>query len=141
QWNQITGLRNRPNPWGPEPCVLGEDVIYPPYMAAPYSEVVGEKSYHYYLFDTGKGDQLVDHFTINGTDASDYDEVQINVTRTPRHYTRTVLETAVNATMDDDGDVIIRTTEEDTDRISLDLLWIGLYGTGTGGKDFDMYVG
>ena len=143
QWNQITGFRNRANQWGAVPCVLGEDLIYPTYAAAPYSEVVGETSYHYYLFELGHGDHmLVDQMTVNGTPVDDYDEVQLNFTRTPRLYVNTVLENAVGATMDDDGDVVIRTTEPDTDRISVDILKaLGLFGTGTGGKDFSMYVG
>ncbi|GEM_PF-656779 len=143
QWNQITGFRNRANQWGAVPCVLGEDLIYPTYAAAPYSEVVGETSYHYYLFELGPGDDLlVDQMTINGTDTSDYDEVYINVTRTPRLYLNTVLENAVGADMDDDGEVVYRTTEPDTDRISIDILkYAGLFGVGTSGKDFSMYVG
>lgn len=142
QWNQITGFRNRANQWGAVPCVLGEDVIYPPYAAAPYSEVVGQTSYHYYLFDLGHGDLLVDQMTINGTPVGDFGEVEVNVTRTPRMYVNTVFENQVTAQMDDDDDVVIRTTEEDTDRISIDLLYqLGLFGTGTSGKDFDMYTG
>ncbi|RRN78539.1 hypothetical protein EIM50_13700 [Pseudoxanthomonas sp. SGD-10] len=142
QWNQITGMRNSVNLWGTVPCVLGEDVIYPPYAAAPYSEVVGEKSYHYYLFDLGYGDDmLVDQLEIYGTPIAEFDEVTYSVTRTPTMFVNTVLEDAVNASMNDDNDEVIRTTEDDTDRISLDIRYPGLFGTGTSGKDFSMYTG
>jgi len=140
KWNALTGTSNGINPGGVIPFVIGESRFFPPHAAIPYSEAIGESSYQYCLFDLGHGDIEVADIKIGDTPISQYQEVQYEVTRTPSLYTNDVAEVAVGAGMED-GQSITRTTAPGVTRIALDLVApTGLYGVGTSGKKFEMWV-
>lgn len=140
KWNALTGSANQINPGGVIPFVIGESRYYPPHAAIPYSEAVGETSYQYCLFDLGHGDIEVDDIKIGDSPLSQFNEVVYEVTRTPTIYTNDVAEVAVGASMED-GDTVTRTTSPGTTRIALNLVAPGgLYGVGTSGKKFSMWV-
>lgn len=141
QWNQLTGTSNQINPWGVIPFVLGECRYYPPHAAIPYSENVGSDSYQHCLFDLGHGDIDVSEIRIGDSALSSYTDVQYEITKTPTLYTSDIAETAVNFTLQDNGDNATRTTAPMVDSISLDILFqAGLLGYGTSGKDFSLWV-
>ncbi|MCD7096930.1 hypothetical protein [Stenotrophomonas sp. MMGLT7] len=138
-WRSLTGTQNAYNQWGVIPCVVGQTRIYPPHASLPYSEQVGEKSYHYYLFELGHGDLECSDIRIGSTSIDEFDEVTYAVTRTPTIYQNDVDEQAVSLTMDDEGDTNVRTTSPRTQRITAVLLYPGgLYGQGTSGKKFQL---
>lgn len=138
-WRQLTGTANGYNQWGRIPCVIGQMRWYPPHAALPYSEQLGEKSYHYYLFELGYGDIEVSDIRIGETSIDEYDEVEYHVTTSPTLYKNDVDEQTLGLTMDDEGDVNVRTTSPNTERITVVLLYAnGLYGVGTSGKSFEL---
>ena len=140
KWNALTGTSNQINPGGVIPFVIGESRFYPPHAAIPYSEAVGESSYQYCLFDLGHGDIEVSDIKIGDTPIEQYSEVQYAITRTPTIYTNDVSEVAVGASMDD-GQSVSRNTAPGVTRIALDLVApAGLFGVGTSGKKFTMWV-
>lgn len=134
QWNQLTSSSNQINPYGAIPLVLGESKIYPVHAAMPYSETIGETSYQRLLFDLGYGDVEVSDLKIGETAIAEYDEVEYEVGVSPGLYTSDVYEEAVNAAMNDAGD-LTRTTAPDADEISLDVVFPqGLFGFNKDGK-------
>lgn len=141
QWNQLTGTANQINPWGAIPVVLGECRYFPPHAAIPYSENVGSDSFQYCMFDLGHGDLEASDFRIGNSSFSSYNNLTYEVNKQPTIYTSDVAETVVNFSMNQDGNVATRTTAQDVDSISLDILFpTGLLGFGTSGKDFLMWV-
>ena len=60
----ITGARNRLSPFATIPVMLGKHIIFPPYAAAPYSELVGDDQYVTMLFLLGYRDLEIDTNTI-----------------------------------------------------------------------------
>ncbi len=143
QWHQLTGTSNQINPWGVIPLVLGEARFFPPHAALPFTEAVGEDSYQTCMFDLGEGDLEWEDPTIGGTPLSSFEGVQYEVTRTPTLYTSDVSQTDVSASINfaDTNSPVIRTTTSGVTVIAVDLLQLrGLYGVGTGGDDFAMYV-
>lgn len=140
RWNALTGSSNNINPWGVIPFVIGESRFFPTHAAFPYSESVGESSYQYCLFDLGYGDIEVSDIRIGDTSISQYDEVKYEITKNPTIYTNDVSEVVVNSAMNN-GDVVTRTTASSITRIALDIIApAGLYGVGTSGKKFQMWV-
>ncbi|MBO9717532.1 MAG: hypothetical protein J7507_12170 [Pseudoxanthomonas sp.] len=143
QWRQLTGSGNQVNPWGVIPFVVGESRLFPCHAALPYSEAVGEASYQFCLFDLGYGDLEVSDIRIGDTPIEDYDDLQYEITTTPTLYTTDVAETVVNSAIDydDQGSPVERTTTSGVTSIALDLVYGGgLFGIGTSGKSFDMWV-
>lgn len=143
QWRQLTGSANQINPWGVIPFVIGESRLFPTHAALPYSEAVGEASFQFCLFDLGYGDLEVSDIRIGDTPIGDYEDLQYEITTTPTLYTADVSETVVNSAIDydDQGDPVERTTTSGVTSIALDLIYgQGLFGIGTSGKSFDMWV-
>ena len=144
QWNSLTGTGNALSPGSPIPCVVGRARLYPTHAAIPYSQTVGDTSYHYYLFDLGYGAGLeadMDTARIGDTPLSSDDEVEGEITKTPSGYPQAVAELSVGAELVDGMAWVERTSAPDIDSWSLDILFpSGAWGTGTSGKDFKLEV-
>lgn len=76
---QIFGWRNRLDPDGAIPVVLGQIRVAPPFAAIGWSEIVGDWQYIRALFTFGYGQLSLSDFRIGDTPLSDYDEVDIEV--------------------------------------------------------------
>lgn len=141
KWNQLTGTSNQINPWGVIPQVIGEDRLYPPHAAIPYSEFIGSDSFQYVMFDLGYGDIEVSDIRIGDNPLSSYTDVKYEINTNPTIYTSDIAEQVVNFSLQNNGDNATRTTAPGIDSISLDLLFqAGLIGYGNTGKDFDVWV-
>lgn len=137
RWNALTGTSNQQNPYGVIPLVVGEGKVFPPHAAAPYSEVLGDTSYHYYMFDLGYGDLDVTDIKIGDTAIASFSEVEYEVTDTPTIYTSDVNEVAVGAALNVADEVVSveRTTDAGIDEISLNIVFpAGLFGYDDKGK-------
>ncbi len=143
----ITGWRNRYDPDGAIPMVMGTHRYAPPFAATSYTEVVGDWQYVRALFTFGYGPLELSDFRIGETSIADYDEVEIEVrdgraTDAPISlYPRQILEESIGTELtrpmprDDAGNIIdhdasietpvVRTTAEDTDTVSINLAWPG----------------
>lgn len=141
----ITGWRNRLEPDGAVPLVLGTVRYAPPFGAYTYTEIVGDWQYLVCLFCFGYGPLNLSGFRIGDTDIAEYDEVEMEV-RDGRPgdaplslFPRQIVEETVGAELlmplprNDLGDVIdggaateepvVRTTGADASGASVILAW------------------
>lgn len=72
----ITGGRNTLTPFGPVPVVHGNHRMFPPYGAAPYTEVVGDDQYLRVLVIWGMGPVNVTDIRIGNTPITDFQDVE-----------------------------------------------------------------
>lgn len=144
---QISGMRNRMDPDGAVPLVLGTIRYAPPFACYSYTEIVGDWQYIRAAMVLGYGPVSISDIWIGDTKVSEYDEVQIE-TREGRAgdapltlITRQVIEEQIGAELlkplprDDLGEVIsggaaeedpvIRTTGGDASGASVILAWPG----------------
>ncbi len=63
----ISGGRNRANPWGKVPFLLGRFQLTPPYAAIPYREIVGGDIYWRALFALSHGPVVIEEMRIGET--------------------------------------------------------------------------
>ncbi|SEB47928.1 hypothetical protein [Rhodobacter sp. 24-YEA-8] len=75
----LSGWRNRLDPDGAVPVVLGQTRYAPPFAARSYTEIVGDRQYVRALFVFGEGPLSLSEFRIGETSLADYDEVEIEV--------------------------------------------------------------
>ncbi|MDH0908040.1 phage tail protein [Rhizobium pusense] len=75
----ITGWRNRLEPDGAVPLVLGTVRYAPPFGAYTYTEIVGDWQYLVCMFCFGYGPLTLSGFRIGDTDIAEYDEVEMQV--------------------------------------------------------------
>ncbi len=73
----ITGGRNRANPWGVVPQVLGELKMVPPLGAKTYTEIVGDDIYYRFLVIWGHGPLELKDFKLGETPIEDFDDVEL----------------------------------------------------------------
>ena len=123
----ITGVANRANPFGPIPRVMGTWHNYhPPLAAETYSEQAGDDQYFRMLLMIGYGPVTVSNIRIGETALSNYAGVEYSIrTGLPTDGPLTIYSNdiheeplAVNLLA---GEPVIRTTEPNTDEISVDL--------------------
>lgn len=126
-WNALTGSSNQINPYGAIPLILGEHRFFPTHAAIPYTDVVGYDAYQCCMFDLGFGALNISDLRIGDTPVQSYQDFQWELSwpggAAPKLYTNDVDEQAVNATMNSEGDQVLRTTAQGVDAISLDLLF------------------
>jgi hypothetical protein len=72
QLPQIRGARNRSNPWGAIPIVLGKHLVTPPYASTPFTEIVGNDQYLRQLFCSGYSELTLTDYKIGDTLLSEY---------------------------------------------------------------------
>lgn len=141
----ITGWRNRLEPDGAVPMVLGTVRYAPPFGAYTYTEIVGDWQYLVCMFCFGYGPLNLSGFRIGDTDIAEYDEVQMEV-RDGRPgdaplsvFPRQIVEETIGAELlmplprNDLGEVIeggaatqepvVRTTGADASGASVILAW------------------
>ena len=75
----IAGWRNRVDPDGAIPVVLGKMRYAPPFAARSYTEIVGDFQYVRSLFVLGDGELALSDFKIGETSLADYQNVDIEV--------------------------------------------------------------
>ena len=143
----ISGWRNRYDPDGAVPVVLGSLRYAPPFGAISYSEIEGDKQFVRALFLFGEGRLDLTDFRIGETSISEYDDVEVEVRyglngQLPVSlYPRQVLEEAIGVELtrpmprDDAGNItdtdasietpVVRTTAADTESVSIILGWPG----------------
>lgn len=73
----ISGWRNRMDPDGAVPFVLGSLRYAPPFAARPWTEIVGDLQYIRSFFLFGEGRVSLSDFRIGETSIVEYDEVEI----------------------------------------------------------------
>lgn len=141
----ISGWRNRMEPNGAVPLVLGKLRYAPPFATYSYTEIVGDWQYIRAAFCFGHGPLAISDVWIGDTPVTDYDEVEIE-TRPGRPndepltiITRQVIEEQIGAELvmayprDDLGEIVsgssaeqkrvIRTTASDATGASVILAW------------------
>lgn len=143
----ISGWRNRYEPGGAVPVVLGTHRYAPPFAATSWTEIVGDWQYIRAVFTFGYGKLALSDFRLGETSISQYDEVEIEVRDGTAGdaplslYRRQVIEESISAELtrplprDDSGNIIdggtpietpvVRTTADDAQRVSVVLAWPG----------------
>ena len=142
---EISGWRNRLDPDGPVPVVLGSVRMAPPFAATSWTEIVGDWQYVRAMLCVGVGPVDIADLQIGETSIAEYDEVELEI-REGRAgdppvslYPRQILEEPVGTELtrpmprDDAGNVIddnasietpvVRTTAADTETASIILGW------------------
>nr|BDD43793.1 hypothetical protein 12 [Spirochaetaceae bacterium] len=122
----IRGSRNRANPWGAIPVVLGKHYIAPPLATTPYSELSGSTQYFRQLFMLGYGPLAIEDVRIGETPIGDFEGVteewRITDATMPNPVTivpSVVDETSVNVKLD--NTYVLRTTSLDTTEIAVEI--------------------
>jgi predicted phage tail protein len=139
----IAGARNSANPFGVVPRVLGKIALTPPLAAQTYTELAGDDQYLRMLVCWGYGPLQIEDIRIGETPIEEYDDVEMEIrqgfdddapitlyTTQPREEPLSILLTAADGWTS-------RTTEADTDEISLDIVFaqgLAIYND-AGGKD------
>lgn len=143
----ISGWKNRHDPGGAVPVVLGTHRYAPPFAATSWSEIVGDWQYVRAAFAFGYGRLALSDFRLGETPIGEYDEVEIEVREgsdgdAPLSlYPRQVIEESISAELtrpmprDDAGNIIdtdasvetpvVRTTADDAERVGIILAWPG----------------
>ncbi|MGH1355376.1 MAG: TipJ family phage tail tip protein [Thalassovita sp.] len=75
----ISGWKNKLDPDGAVPVVLGTVRFAPPFAARPYTEIVGDDQYLRALFLLGEGELAITDMRIGETSLSEFDEVETEV--------------------------------------------------------------
>lgn len=143
----LTGSRNQFRPYGTIPRVYGRRRLYPPMSARPYTEVEGNNQYQRVMFAIGDGpvqlskprigDTIIGSFDANNAFTSNdtFSNVEIEVGESPDLYSSQVEQTNPGATLDEDGEAVIRTTAPDADEIGLDITFTqGLFAVDANGN-------
>lgn len=76
---QLSGWRNKLDPDGVVPLIMGKVRYAPPFAATTYTEIVGDLQYIRAIFCCGYGPLTFSDFRIGETSFSDYDEIQTEV--------------------------------------------------------------
>lgn len=131
----LTGTRNRVNPYGTVPRVYGHRKIHPPMSAKPFTEIVSNQQFLNLLFCVGYGpvelsnpkigDTVIGSFDSdnNFTSNGNFEDIEVDVAESPDIYANSVSEDSIGVSLDALNDSAVRTTEQDTERISLDFLF------------------
>jgi hypothetical protein len=129
QLASITGTSNQANPYGVIPCVVGTKRFFPPHAALPYTEISGDDQYLRMLLDLGYGDLDISDILIGETPITSYEDVEYEISTSPSLFSQDIYELSVGVGLIASGDNAIRTTQTQSQEISLDLIFSGgLYG-------------
>lgn len=122
----IQGASNRINKYGSVPVVLGRHRYYPPFGTKPSTEIKGDDQYLRVLVIWGYGPLDVTQIKIGETPIAQFDDVETehrvgyeaddDITLIPRVVNEEQLSVTLLADVEN-----IRTTEPDTDEISVDI--------------------
>ncbi len=126
----LTGARNRSNPYGPIPVVFGQHRLFPPYGAAPFTEIVGQDQYLRQLFLVGHGPLDITDMRIGVTPLANFQGVETEVrqgysTDEPLTlYTDDVAEEPLSIALTVAAGPQIRTGQQNADEISVDVAFV-----------------
>lgn len=126
----VQGLRNVANPDGPVPRLLGEMVYAPPYLALPYTEVIGDQHYVIAAFLFGYGPLELSDFRIGDTPLSDFDGVTLEVREgypddAPLNlYPQQVIEDQLSVGLTQAAGWVVRQTATDVSESSVDISFV-----------------
>ena len=135
QLQSVTGTSNQATPGGVVPCVIGADRYFPPHAALPYTEISGDQQYLRMLLDLGHGDLDISDYKIGETALDDFDDVEYEIGVTPALFSQDVYELAVGTALNTTGANDIRTTQNPTNEISVDVqCGTGLFGVDAASK-------
>jgi hypothetical protein len=121
----ITGQRNDLRPYGVVPRIFGTHRIFPPFAAAPFTEIVGADQYLRLLFLIGLGETTSTEHKIGETPIDNFEGVEMEVrTGAPGEspitlYTNDVNELPLSDALTQAGGAVIRTTTTETAEISI----------------------
>ncbi len=125
----LSGARNAANPFGAVPVVLGTHRVYPPYGAAPYTELLGNDEYLRMLFIWGYGPLVISDIKIGDTPIEQYSELAVetlsgesddpDITLVPS----SVTQVAVGVTLTQAGGAVVRSAPEGSDEINIDIVF------------------
>lgn len=125
----IAGGRNEYRPFSPFPVVLGSMRMAPVFAAIPYTEVDGDDMYLRCAFTFGYGPLHIGDMRIGDTPLEQFAGVEVETragypTDEPlRIYPGTVNEQSVSILLEQASGWTTRTSEADTDEISVDFTW------------------
>ncbi|MBN8294742.1 phage tail protein [Rhodobacter sp. NTK016B] len=139
----LSGWRNRLDPDGAIPVLLGQIRYAPPFGALTWTEIAGDTQYLHALFCFGEGPLELTDFRLGETSIADFDEIELEVRQGLDDddpislYPRQILEEQIGVELtrplprDDLGDVIkgepaietpvVRTTGTDASGVSIIL--------------------
>ncbi len=132
----IAGTRNRANPWGPIPAVLGTVRVTPPYATLPYTSIEGDDQYLHCAFCVGYGPIDVSSARIGETPLEEFAGVTIEYRAgwpgdaALTLVEETVFEDGLNIELHQADDWSTRRTASATQSISVDfyfqqgLFWV-----------------
>ena len=134
--SQLTGIRNRANPYGTIPRIFGKHRVFPQFAAVPYTELIGEDQFLICLFCFGYGPLTLSEFKVGETALSEYNEVEYYEHHSHdgdeynfKIYTHDVFEDAVNLSLVEFSETsnpdafIVRTTSRGISRVSIDIVY------------------
>ena len=137
----IGGARNQMPSFGQVlPRILGRHRVFPFYGAKPFTELQGSDQFIRLMFAVGLGPYAISDLKIGETSLDDYEDVEVEIrqgfsTDAPRQlYSNQVTEDGVGVdltfglpeapTGNGIGPWYVRTTQPDTDEISVDVGWL-----------------
>jgi hypothetical protein len=123
----LSGASNRINKYGPIPKILGRHKIIPPFATEPYTSFKSNDQYLHLLFCIGYGPLLIEDLKIGDTLLTEFDDIYYEVRQgydsdDPINITWTVHEEALSILLKYADGYHIRTTSEDVDEFSVDLV-------------------
>lgn len=126
----IGGGRNEARPYGTLPLLLGTHRISPALGAKTYTESVGDEQYLRMLFVWGYGPIVVSDLKIGETPIANFEGIEIETweqhnSETLRLFPAQVFEEALSIDMTNQISWVMRTTADDIDEISVDLVFPG----------------
>lgn len=133
----ITGIQNRPNPYGPVPRLFGRHRMFPPLGAAQYTEVVGNDQYFRALFDFGYGPLALEEFRIGTTPLDQFEGVEMEIRQGYDDdapialYSNQVVEDLQALKLTVAGGAQILETRDNADEITADITFQGLVHFGS----------
>ena len=123
----ITGARNEPRKYGVVPAIFGTHRVAPAFGAMPFTEIVGDDQYLRLLLVVGYGPLDLSDIRIGDTPIEEFDGVQIETRGGGSDdaplslYPGTVNEEAMSVLLSEPDGWTLRTTDGNTDEISLDF--------------------
>lgn len=138
QFKTIPGIgqtTNRLLPYGVVPEGFGDRIMFPPQAAKPYTEIIGREVWLRQLFAIGIGEYDLSEFKIGDTEIENF-QYQMDIGESPALFPQAVEELVVGTNLQSPGDDSTRTTDENTDEISIDLVFPqGLFSQDTTTKN------
>lgn len=129
QLKSLTGTQNNASPYGAIPLVIGSCRFYPTHAAMPYTEISGSDQYLRMLLDLGYGDLDISDIQIGNTPIDEYQDVEYEISTAPTLFTQDIYELQVGTALKASGDSDVRTTQQASTEISLDIVFpSGLFG-------------